>query len=72
MKRVINHIRNKPSHHRDRIIWICAAVAAVLLLLTWAIVGNGRKTTTNDNFFQNFNQGVEQGKNTFDGNLLEQ
>lgn len=66
MKKVIHHIRSQPEHKRDRIIWIISASAVGLLLITWAIVGNGRKTTPDENFFESFNQGVEEGKNTFE------
>ncbi len=62
MKQVIENIRQKPAHHKDRIVWICAAIAAGILLIVWMIVGNGRKTTTDENFFQTFNQGVDEGK----------
>ena len=71
MKKFIHHIRNKPEHQKDRYVWIVAGVAAVLLIITWMIVGNGRKTNPDENFFQNFDQGLEEGKNTFDENLLE-
>ncbi len=63
MKKIIENIRNKPSHHIDRIVWICAAIAAALLLATWLIIGNGHKNNANQSFFQTFNEGVEEGKN---------
>ena len=62
MKKIIDNIRNKPAHHRDRIVWICAAIAAGVLFIVWMIVGNGRKVTTDENFFQDFSQGVDEGK----------
>ena len=71
MKKVLHHIHSKPSHIRDRYIWIIAAVAIVLLLTLWAIVGNGRKSTPDQSFFESFNQGVEEGKNTFDQDSLQ-
>lgn len=63
MKKVLENIRSRPAHHRDRIVWICAAVAAAILLLAWALVGSGRKTTPDGNFFQTFQQGIDEGKN---------
>jgi hypothetical protein len=63
MKKIIEKIRSKPEHHRDRIVWICAAIAAGILLITWMIVGNGRKVTTDENFFDSFNEGVQEGNN---------
>ncbi len=71
MKNVIHHVRSKPSHVRDRIIWICAGVAVAILLIVWAIVGNGRKIDTNESFFQDFNQGVNEGKNILPPNPLK-
>ena len=62
MKKIIENIRNQPSHHRDRIIWIIAAVAAGLLLIIWLVVGNGRKLDSDESFFQSFSSGVEEGK----------
>lgn len=72
MKKVIENIRNKPEHHRERIIWICAAVFAAVLLIVWMIIGNGRKTTTDESFFQTFNQGVEEGKEIVPQDLTTQ
>ncbi len=71
MKKIIHHIRSKPAHQRDRYVWIIAGCAAALLLIIWMIVGNGRKTSPDENFFETFNQGLEEGKNTFDENPLE-
>jgi hypothetical protein len=63
MRKVIHNIRNRPDHHKDKIIWLSAAVAIALLLAVWALVGNGRPTTPDENFFQNFNEDLEEGKN---------
>jgi hypothetical protein len=63
MKKVIENIRSRPVHHQNRIVWISAGVAVALLLIIWMIVGNGRKTTPDENFFQNFQQEVQSGKN---------
>lgn len=72
MKQIIENIRNKPSHHRDRIVWICAAIAAILLIAVWLIVGNGHKDNKNQSFFQTFNEGVEEGKNVIPSNVNAQ
>lgn len=71
MKKFIHHIRSKPSHQRDRYVWIIAAIAIGILIIIWMIVGNGRKSSPDENFFQNFDQGIEEGKNTFEENPLE-
>ena len=69
MKQIIENIRNKPDHHKDRIVWIIAAIATGLLLIIWLIVGNGRPTTTDDNFFETLNQDVEEGKDIVPANI---
>lgn len=69
MNSVIEKIRSRPEHHRDRIVWICGLIAVALLLIIWAIVGNGRKSTPDQNFFQTFNQGFEEGKNVVPADL---
>ncbi len=69
MKQIIHNIRNKPHHQKDRIIWITAAVAIGVLLLVWAIVGNGRRTTPDQNVIQTFNQDLQSGKNIVPANL---
>lgn len=72
MKRIIQNIRSKPAHLRDRYVWIIAGAVTLLLLATWLIVGNGHKSSPDDTFFQNFNQGLNEGKNTFDANAFKQ
>ena len=62
MRKVIHNIRQKPDHHKDRIIWITAAIAIGLLLIIWAIVGNGRDLNPDQNFFDTFNEDLEEGK----------
>ncbi len=64
MKQVIHNIRNKPDHHKNRIIIISAAIAVGVLLLIWAAVGNGHRGQTDENFFQTFNEEVKQNKDT--------
>jgi hypothetical protein len=70
MKKIIHHIRSKPSHQRDRYVWIIAGIAVAVLLIIWMVVGNARKTVPDENFFEDFNQGLEEGKNTFEENPL--
>lgn len=64
MKQVIHNIRQQPEHHKNRIILISAAVAVGILLLVWAAVGNGRPTQPDENFFNTFNQDIQEGKDT--------
>ncbi len=63
MKKIIENIRSKPEEHRDRIIWIIAAIVAGLLLITWLVVGNGKRAGEDQNFFQTFSEGLNEGKN---------
>ena len=62
MKKVIHNIRQKPDHHKDKIIWLTAGAVVILLLVIWAIVGNGRKDGKDQSFFQTFNEDMEEGK----------
>lgn len=72
MKKIIENIRSKPDHHKDRIIWVYAAIVAAILFIAWMIVGNGRKTTTDESFFQKFNEGVQEGKDVVPEELITQ
>ena len=72
MKKIIHHIRSKHPQQRDRYIWIIAAISIGVLLIIWAIVGNGRKANPDENFFQSFDQGLQEGKDTFEPNPLGQ
>jgi hypothetical protein len=72
MKKVIHNIRQRPDHHKNQIIWIAAGAVIVLLLVIWAIVGNGRKDGKDQNFFQTFNTDVEAGKNTLPADPLNE
>jgi hypothetical protein len=65
MHQVIHNIRQRPDHHKNRIILISAAVAVGILLLVWAAVGSGRKTKPDENFFQTFSQDLQNSKDTF-------
>lgn len=71
VKKFIRHVRSKPEHKRDHYIWIIVGVAAALLIIIWMIVGNGRKSSPDENFFETFNHGLEEGRNTFTENPLE-
>lgn len=70
MKKIIENIRSKPDHHKDRIIWVCAAIVAGILLIAWMIVGNGRKINNDQNFFQTFNEGVQEGRDAVPQELI--
>ena len=69
MKKIIENIRNKPEAHKDRIVWIIAAIVAGLLLITWLIVGNGKRDGEDQNFFQTFNEDIGQGKDIIPENI---
>ncbi len=71
VKKFIHHVRSKPENKRDRYIWIIAGCVTALLIVIWMIVGNGRRATPDENFFDTFNQGLEEGRNTFEENPLE-
>lgn len=62
MKQIIENIRSKPDHHKNRIMLITVLVAIGVLLIIWAIVGNGRRIIPDENFFQTFNSDVQTGQ----------
>lgn len=64
MQQLLEHIRSKPYHKRNQIIWVIAAIVVVLLGIVWILVGNNKKSEE-VNFFQSFNQGFQDGKDDF-------
>jgi hypothetical protein len=56
MKRIINHIRNKPPEQKDRFIWISAGVVVAVLLIVWIMVGNSKKSDSDTGFMKSFTE----------------
>ncbi len=64
MKKIIENIRQKPEHHKNRIIWIIVGVAAVILLIIWAIVGIPDRNGKSTDVINKFNSDVDSSKGT--------
>ncbi|QQS22902.1 hypothetical protein IPM19_04795 [bacterium] len=64
MKKIIENIRQKPDHHKNRIILIITGSVAFVLVIIWIIIGipdrEGRSTDVIDDFTTN----VEESKDT--------
>ncbi len=61
---LIEKIRNKPHEHKIRIIWICAGVTAVILIVLWILVGRAELDPT-ESLIQNIKQSVGNPKESF-------
>lgn len=72
MKRVIEHIRNKPEHKRHQIIWLITALVFLLLISSWVFVGKRAQRKVDSNFMQSFNQEYQAGKEIFKEPLSKQ
>lgn len=64
MKQLISNIRNKPQHYKNRIILITIIAIAVFMLILWAIVGMPPRKGTSGDVIYNFNQDLNENKDT--------
>lgn len=62
--RLIENIRNKPHEHKVRIIWICAGVVAVVMIVLWILVGKS-ELDPNQSLIQNIKNTVGNPKESF-------
>jgi hypothetical protein len=63
---VLQHIRNQPKEKRIRIIWICAGIMVIVLLLVWALTAHVRKNTAGDtSLFQTLDRGFNDFKDNY-------
>ncbi len=65
MKKVIEKIRQKPEHEQNRIIWVVAAIAIIILLGLWILLGNSKRANSPGGVINNINQEVNDNKNLF-------
>lgn len=66
MKDLIEKIRQKPAHEKNRIILISIISAAVILIIIWIIIGIPTRSVPKDgDAIDNFNSSFEENKNTF-------
>jgi hypothetical protein len=62
MKQLISNIRNKPQHHKNRIIAISLIGVVVFMLALWAVVGMPPREGTSGDVFFEFNETVKKNK----------
>ncbi|HMQ01682.1 MAG TPA: hypothetical protein PKD79_01270 [Candidatus Doudnabacteria bacterium] len=65
MKQLIANIRNKPQHHKNRIVLISLGVMIVFLLTLWAIVGMPPREGYSGEVINTINQDVEENRDLF-------
>lgn len=64
MKKLIENIRQKPDHHKNRIIWTIIGVTAGLLLIIWAIIGIPQRNGNTTDIIDQFSSDVNESKDT--------
>lgn len=64
MNKLIESIRQKPDHHKNRIVWIIIGITAALLLTIWAIIGIPNREGKNTDVIDQFSTDVEDSKDT--------
>jgi len=62
MKQLISNIRNKPQHHKNRIILITLIGVVAFMLVLWAVVGMPHGGAQGEEVFLGFNQNVQESK----------
>ncbi|HMR55331.1 MAG TPA: hypothetical protein PKD34_01935 [Candidatus Doudnabacteria bacterium] len=63
MKQLISNIRNKPQHHKNRIIIITLIGVVAFMLVLWAVVGMPPREGTSGDVIFEFNETVEETQN---------
>jgi hypothetical protein len=62
----IEKIRSKSHAEKLRIIWITVAVAAVLMVIVWALTARINKNVAGDTtLFQTIGQGIKDVRNNY-------
>ncbi len=64
MKDLVEKIRQKPDHEKNRIIIIAIISVAVILVVAWIIIGIPARNSSNGDVINNFNSNFENSKNT--------
>ena len=62
----VQNLRNQPHEKKIRIIWICAGITVVIMLIVWAATWHYRKEVPRDTtLFNTVEQGVKGFKNNY-------
>ncbi len=64
MKQLIANIRNKPQHHKHRIVMIAVIGMAAFLLLLWVIVGMPPRQTDGGDVINEISTDINENQNT--------
>lgn len=62
----LENLRNQPHAKKIRTIWICCGIAAVILVILWAVTWHYRKEVPRDTtLFDTLGRGVNDMKNNY-------
>lgn len=64
MSKLIENIRQKPDHHKNRIVWTIIGIAAGLLLIIWAIIGIPQREGKSTDVIDEFSNNLDESKDT--------
>lgn len=64
MKKLLDNIRQKPDHYRNRIILIITGSAALALIIIWMIIGIPERSGKGTDVIDEFGTNVEESKDT--------
>ncbi len=64
MSKLIENIRQKPDHHKNRIVWTIIGITAGLLLIIWAIIGIPQREGKSTDVIDEFNTNLDESKDT--------
>ena len=62
----LERMRQAPPEKKERVIWICAVIVAILLIVAWVITARYRKKVETDtSIIDTFNQGARDFKQNY-------
>ena len=64
MSKLIENIRQKPDHHKNRIVWTIIGITAGILLILWAIIGIPQREGKSTDVIDEFNTNLDESKDT--------
>ncbi len=64
MSKLIENIRQKPDHHKNRIVWTIIGITAGLLLIIWAIIGIPQREGKSTDVIDEFSNNLDESKDT--------
>lgn len=64
MSKLIENIRQKPDHHKNRIVWTIIGITAGILLILWAIIGIPQREGKSTDVIDEFSTNLDESKDT--------